>query len=331
MWSKHLVVIWTLAAACSPESGGDGTGESTADACSDGRDNDDDGLTDCDDPACTVFSWCDEGPDADTDVDSDVDSDVDADSDTDIDADSDGDTGPAYCSIDVVFVIDVSTSMRDEVEGIRAGIDSIWAAALELTSDTRFGLVVFVDDVVAVNGCAPFDTVDALQSELERWREFTSSNDQPGGAEFSNTDCPENSLDALYTAATACAWRDDATRIAIHVTDDTFAERPRRLSSVFGMGGIPVQHTYDEVRTALVEHEVRLGAFAAPGAGEYCGAGTSPNVGQGFHEPYNGQPSLPEATGGRAFDIRAVRAGTLDMAEAINQLIEEEYCTPYVY
>lgn len=245
------------------------------------------------------------------------------------DAAHSGDGGP-LCNepLDVVFVIDVSTSMADEVEQIRVGMDSIWAAAHELTDNAQFGLVVFVDDVAAVNGCGPFASREAMQTEFARWREFTSTNGQPGGAAFSNSDCAENTLDALHAAATLCPWRDGATHIVIHVTDDTFAERPATLSGTGFGGGIEVQHTYAETVTALVEHEVRVGVFAAPTA-EYCGAGTSGDTAQGFFEPYMGMESIPDATGGRAWSIREVRAGTLDMATAINEFTEAEYCTLY--
>jgi hypothetical protein len=245
------------------------------------------------------------------------------------------DTGPgvdggALCSdpLDVVFVIDVSTSMADEIEQIRAGIDSIWSAAQALTANTQFGLVVFVDDVVAVNACGPFASREAMQTEFMRWREFTSSNNQPGGSPYMNSDCPENSIDALHLAASSCPWRDGATHIVIHVTDDTFAERPASLSGFAGFGGIPVAHTYPEAVMALQMHEVRVGTFAAPTA-EACGAGTSSDTAQGFHTPYRGMPAIPEATSGRAWNIRDVRAGTLDMAEAINEFTAAEYCTLY--
>lgn len=230
--------------------------------------------------------------------------------------------------LDVVFIVDVSTSMADELDQIRTGIDSIWTAAQALTANTQFGLVVFVDDVVAVNSCGPFATKEALQMQLQMWRDFTSSNGQPGGAPYSNSDCPENSLDALYLAATACPWRDGATHIAIHVTDDTFAERPATLSGFGGFGGIPVQRTYAETITALTDHQVRVGAFAAPTPLD-CGAGTSPNTAQGFFDPYMAMPAIPEATGGQAWNIREVMAGTLDMAEAINTFTAAEYCTLY--
>ena len=243
--------------------------------------------------------------------------------DSNIDADSECDD-----PLDVVFVIDTSTSMEDELDQIANGITSVWNAARALTSDTQFGLVVFVDDVVTVNGCANFTTVESLQAEFMNWRDFTSTNRQPaGGGTDSNSDCPENSLDALWAAATTCSWRPSATKLIIHATDDTFAERGVSLS------GIPIERMYSEVAGVLVSNELRVGSFSAPGAGEFCGAGMSPNVGQGFHEPYLGMETLPNQTGGRAWSIRDVRAGTLDMAAAITELISDEYdeyCTPFL-
>jgi hypothetical protein len=37
--------------------------------------------------------------------------------------------------------------------------------------------------------------------------------------------------------------------------------------------------------------------------------------------------AIPTATGGRAWSIRDVRAGTLDMADAISEFTADEYCT----
>lgn len=317
MNARGFAWVLVLLSACSAGP----TAETGAAACSDGADNDQDSLTDCADPNCFLQLACD-GSDASTPP------------------MPDGGTmypdrnlpPPTPCTepMDVVFVIDVSTSMRDEVAGIREGIDSIWAAAEGLALDVRFGLVVFVDDVAAVNGCAPFTSIGALQDELMTWQTFTSSNGQPGGAPEDNADCPENSLDALYAAATACTWRPDATRLVIHITDDTFVEHPEVLSGdPFGLSGITVERTYAETVEALVSREIRVGAFAAPGAGEYCGAGTSPDVGRGFHAPYQGMPSIPTATHGHAWSIRDVRGGEIEMADAIIEFAEAEHCAPF--
>ncbi len=67
-------------------------GEDTLTACSDGVDNDDDGMVDCDDAGCTAFGHCAGDSDTDVDTDSDIDTDSDSDSDTDSDADADSDS-----------------------------------------------------------------------------------------------------------------------------------------------------------------------------------------------------------------------------------------------
>ena len=316
-WGILLVL---LVGGCSSRSGPDGGasgGETSAEACSNGRDDDGDGLMDCQEPSCAVHAWCGmAGTDGGM---------------TGSDTGTPGVDGMiSACSdpLDIVFVIDVSTSMADEIERVRVGMDSIWAAASALTSNTRFGLVVFVDNVIAVGGCSSFASIGEFQAEFARWRDFTTTNNQPAGGNM-NSDCAENSLDALHDAANECPWRDGATHIVIHVTDDTFAERPDVLSPpIFGPGGIPVERTYTETVAALVAAEVRVGTFAAPGPREFCGAlEPSINVGPGFHEPYMAMDSIPTATGGRAWSIRDVRAGTLDMAEAIAEFAEDEYCT----
>lgn len=289
--------------------------------CSDGTDDDGDGLVDCADPDCAVHARC--GATDGGGLDASIPPGTDA---GPLDA-----TAPPPCSdpLDLVFVIDVSTSMTDEIAGIRTGIDQVWSAATALTANAQISLVVFVDDVAAVSGCAPFATVEAMQSELMSWQSFTSSNGQPGGSAASNSDCPENSLDAMHVAASLCPWRPSSYRILVHITDDTFEERPARLSSVFGTGGIPVQRTYAETVSALRAAQIRVGAFAAPGEGEECGAGSSPDVGRGFHAPYLGMPSIPDATGGDVWSIRDVRAGTIDMADSIIGFVTTEYCTLY--
>lgn len=314
----RYIALVCLAACSTRDATPDPAGAETSAAdCSDGRDNDADGAADCADVACGVHAWCmsarlDAGPGRS-------------------DAGPPRDVGSAECSapIDIVFVVDVSTSMADEVAGIDTGIASIWSTALGLSGNVQFSLVVFVDNALLVNGCMPFADQRALSAELNRWRTFTSSNGQPAGGPM-NSDCAENSIDALFAAASSCPWRAGSTRVAIHVTDDTFAERPATLSDdPFLGGGIPVAHTYAETVAALTANEIRVGVFAAPGAGEWCGAGMSDDVGLGFHGPYMGMPSIAEATGGRAWSIRDVRNGTLDMAVAISELLEDEYCTLY--
>jgi hypothetical protein len=128
-------------------------------------------------------------------------------------------------------------------------------------------------------------------------------------------------------AADACPVRDGSTRVAILVTDDTFAERPAVLSGENG-GGVHVQFNYVETMTALVDDHVHLGVFAQTGVGDDCGAGRSADVGRGFASGYAMMPSLPEATGGRFWDLREVRAGNVDMSSSIGDFLRSVYCAP---
>lgn len=288
--------------------------------CANGSDDDGDGRADCSDPDCTVYAICagTDGGITDAGV---------------FDANRDApriDALPEVCTapIDLTFVLDVSTSMTMEASALRDGIAAIYGAAQALTTDTHFGLVVFVDDALVVGGCSGFASAADLQAEFDRWRTFCASNLSPV-SEISNMDCAENSLDAIYAAATECTWRPGATHILIHVTDDTFEEPPYVYSeSPFSGDGVSAVHTYEDVSRALLTREIRVGAFAME-TPEDCGAGTSANTGRGFFTPFSGMPALPMATGGRVWNIRDVRAGTLSMATAINEMVESEYCSPF--
>ena len=314
-----LLLALVTVSACTTRDAG--PTETTGAECSNGSDDDRDGEVDCADTDCSIHPACDGFVrDAGVSVDARA-------LPIDIGPRPDGPVPSCSAALDIGFVLDVSTSMDDEAARMRDGIESIWNAAHALTSNAQFGLVVFVDDALADGGCTPYADLAALRGRFDHWRSFCASNLSPV-SETSNSDCAENSLDALYLAAESCPWRDDSTRVLIHVTDDTFVERPSVLSGdPFGFSGVRVQRTNAEVAAELVRPELRVGAFAAPGAGEECGAGSSANVGQGFHEAYLGMPSLPEQTGGRAWSIRDVRSGSLDMADAINELIADEYCT----
>ncbi len=226
--------------------------------------------------------------------------------------------------LDIVFVLDVSTSMTPVLSALRDGIADVWTRAVEISPDPWFGLVVFVDDVRVTNEGRTYATMGTLQNEFEYWREFCSSNREPGGSSGFNNDCPENSLDALWEAANRFPWRPDSLRMIILATDDTFVERPQTL----GSADIMVQRTYPEVLAALREREIRVAAFAARESSN-CGIPPLHDTEPGFFTPYGADPPLPEATGAPVFDIMNVMSGSVSMAEAIGDVILDEYCTPY--
>lgn len=296
--------------------------EDDAATCSNNIDDDNDGLVDCHDPACAVFPFCgvqDAGP-------------------VDMGLDDAGDVGPipdaGACTapLDVVLVVDVSTSMAAELGAIRSGVTSLWDTAHTLSTDAQISMVVFVDDVLAIDGpapnvldggCMPFTSADELGTQLDFWQMFCATNQSPV-SHLQNHDCAENSLDAIV-AATMCPTRAGSTRVIIHVTDDTFVERPGVLSGEWG-GGVHVGFNYLETTTALTDGRFHVGVFAETGMGDDCGAGRSPDVGRGFSGPYSMMASLPDATGGHFWDLREVRAGRLDMMTSINDFLRSAYC-----
>jgi hypothetical protein len=296
--------LWTLSAC-----GGSGMGaESTLDQCSNGRDDDGDGQIDCADIACTVHAFCASFDGGMRDA-------------------GDGDVmrpdgGECLRPIDLVFSVDVSSSMESELASLKAAAPALFERIHALDPGARVSLVVFVDDVLAIADCEPL-TVEEFSREIDTFRQSASSNRNPVSS-IENVDCPENSLDAL-TRASACEWRDGAARVVVHMTDDTFAERPTVLSGPFG-GGIVVQNTYAETQRALSNATIRLVAVTAAGVGADCGAGRSPDVGRGFHTPFLGMPSLPESTGGEAMSLDAFARGELDIGAEVSR-VAERACT----
>ncbi len=232
--------------------------------------------------------------------------------------------------IDIVFVIDVSTSMTWVLEQLASEVGAVWEYAVALSAhpdyDPAFGLVVFVDDVLVTNGGEPYAGVGDLQTEFNAWRAFCSTNAQPGGSSCTNSDCPENTLDALADAAETYAWRPSALHVAIHVTDDTFKEAPDRLCSSISPT-IPVRHTYPETLGLLVDNEIRVGVFALR-TGSPCPFPADKEP--GFFAPWGSYPPIPEATGSRVWDLNQVQSGEISLTEAISGFVLEEWCTDFI-
>ena len=234
------------------------------------------------------------------------------------------DTPGSECEsgIDIVFVMDVSTSMGGFLAQMANEILEVDAAiqALDLPTETHYGLAVFVDDAALLNAGAPYADAAALQADFIMWSNFTASNEQVGGGN-SNYTWTENSIDAIYLAATGFQWRpaQTTTRIVIHTTDDTFWDGPTNGN------GVPIQHGYAETVQALQDATVRAYSFADQ-IGGACGCD---DVTPGWSTPYMGMLPMPEATDGTVFDINQILGGTVSLADAINTAVEESYCDPY--
>jgi hypothetical protein len=241
-----------------------------------------------------------------------------------IDAGSGGDGATEECNdtVDIVFVMDVSTSMGPFLNKLAQEILAVDQAIqqLELVAPPQYGLVVFVDDTRFISNGQPYTDLNQLKQDFETWSSFTSSNQQTMGSGF-NTTWPENSLDALHRAAKEFAWRPatQTLRMIIHTTDDTFWNGPTTQD------GVQIQHSYAETVAALQEQQVRVFSFAA----KLGGSCECENVQPGWFSPYQGAPAIPDATGGAAFDIDQVLSNQISLSAAIHGAVDQTRCQPY--
>jgi hypothetical protein len=230
--------------------------------------------------------------------------------------------GECIQDIDIVFVMDVSTTMGPffdklelEIGGVQAAID-----LYDLPSPAHYGLVVFVDDYTVVNGGMPYTDVNQLAADFAFWNNFTASNQQTMGGN-SNFTWTENSIDALYAAADEFQWRPKGTtlRMIVHTTDDTFWDGPTVGNNV------NIQHGYAETVALLQSNEIWTFAFADM----LGGPSGNLDVSMGWFTPYMGMAPIPEQTGGTATYIVDVLNGQVSIADTISTSIMDSYCEEY--
>ncbi len=131
------------------------------------------------------------------------------------------------------------------------------------------------------------------------------------------TDRPPRQASTAWTYKSIEGSADDTVRVVVHATDDGFVEAGRRLS-----GAVTVEHDYRGTTRAVRNAHVRVASFTAR-IGGHC---ECEQVEAGFMAPFAGQVSLPDATGGAAFDIDDVAAGRLHFADAIPSLVDNAIC-----
>lgn len=262
--------------------------------------------------------------------------------------------------VDVVFVLDVSSSMDFVLDTLDAQIDQVVTAANKLAPDAHFGLITFADNH-ALDATGPLDGgkvhigAATLKAAFQNAKKvYTNNNRNPGdgptGPTTQNPICEENALDALYASAKDYPWRANATRVVIVVTDDTFLERPDNYGDRDGdgltnktdypkEGNYPAKWTVPEAVTALKGSQARVFSFTrlkAPGALDLgkCGTGRRlpwAAVSNGWTTNYGTNKPIPDQTAGKNFDLDAVKSGKLSLTETIKQVVVDSYCNPPIY
>ncbi len=269
------------------------------------------------------------------------------------------DSGVCEDVVDVVFVLDVSSSMGFVLDQLESGIGQVVTAANGLAPDAHFGLVPFVDNFVLdstgdLDGGLVHTQAASLQAAFAHYRQnYTEPNRNPGdglsGPTTQNPICEENALDGLYAAAMDFPWRDNATRVIIVATDDTFIEYDDNYGDRDGdgdttstdfpkEGDYPALRTLSETVTALTDNRIRVFSFtrlSEPGMFDLTKCGTPRRlpwsaITNGWSAPYNGAPAIPDATDGANFDLDQVKDGALSLETTINNVVVDSYCNPPV-
>jgi hypothetical protein len=265
------------------------------------------------------------------------------------------DAGLCTDVIDVVFVLDTSSSMAFVLDTLAAQIGSVVTAANQVAPDAHFGLIPFQDnhvvDARGPGGSTIHTAAATLTAAFRHYRlTYTGSDRNPGdgpsGRIRQNPVCEENSLDALHAAALEFPWRPDATRVVILATDDTFLEagdnygdRDRdgdTTSTDYPReGNYPALRTFAETVSALRRERIRVFSFSRLTPPGFFRCETPrrhawEDVSDGWSTPYGGAEPFPVATDGRNFDIAAVEAGSLSLTATINEVVVSSHCNPPV-
>lgn len=267
------------------------------------------------------------------------------------------DAGQCKEVIDVVFVLDTSSSMDFVLTKLSQQIADVVTASNMVAADSRFGLIAFQDNFALdktgtlMNGMV-HTSAASLQSAFNTYKTvYTANNRNPGdgpsGLKTQNPICEENSLDSLYAAATMFPWRDNATRVVILATDDTFLEATDNYGDRDGdgqthltdyprEGNYPAAQSMTDTVAALQSAKVRVFSFSRvtqPSFLERCGTGRRlpwASITDGWTTPYKSKPPIPTQTDGANYDLDKVKTGTLNLATTINEVVLDSHCNPII-
>jgi hypothetical protein len=188
---------------------------------------------------------------------------------------------------DVLFLVDTTASMGEEIDAIRAGLrDRIAPGIAAAIPDSALGVAHFDDFPEGMCGAVddtPFRLLIPITRDLNRVQAAVDALRLGNGL-----DRPESQVEALYQVATGegigryvepsfgCpgggigypCFRVDALPVVVLFTDAPFHSGPGG-SAPYGCSPTPPPHTYEEARDALVAIGARvIGMYSADdGAG----------------------------------------------------------------
>jgi len=159
--------------------------------------------------------------------------------------------------VDVVFVLDVTGSMGDEITSVKTNLGAFAQSLDSQGVDYQLAMVTFLDEV---------ENVYDFTSDVNLFQTYIDAQYSHGGGDWK-----ENSLDAIY-AATQLQFRDNARREFIWITD-----------AGYHVNAGPTSLTVENVVDALLLNGVTCNAVSGDGIRvEYCEPITQPTGGDWF-------------------------------------------------
>lgn len=187
---------------------------------------------------------------------------------------------------DVLFLVDTTASMGEEIDQIRAGLrDRIAPGIADAIPDSALGVAHFEDfpeGMCGEGGDIPFQLLTPITQDLNRAQAAVDALRLGNGL-----DRPESQVEALYQVATGAGhgsyippsfgcprggigypcFRPDALPIVLLFTDAPFHSGPGG-SNPYLCTVIPPPHTYEEARQALTALGIRvIGLYSGEGEG----------------------------------------------------------------
>lgn len=117
------------------------------------------------------------------------------------------DVGEGVTDIDIVFVLDVTGSMSNEIDQVKSNIIEFAESLEQEGYNYNLGLVTFLDVV---------ENVYQFTSDVHEFQSWVGEQQAHGGGDYT-----ENSLDALMEAA-QMPFRESSNRIIIWITDANY-------------------------------------------------------------------------------------------------------------
>ncbi len=218
---------------------------------------------------------------------------------------------------DIVFLVDVTTSMGPFIESAKQHLKDFTRYARKEGYRTRMCISTFGD--YTVKKCDRFYENDPskpntevqvkeLLTELAALRAYKGSED-PGAPDY-----PENSMGALIDASTA-PWAEGSLRFVILVTDADFLSSPNYQGYIGDKAP-----RMSEVTKAIKDSQMKVFAVTRK---DHKGK-QYPNFRStfdGYVTPFEGEPSIVESSQGEHYDFDSVISGKTSLATILRNIL----------